>query len=237
MEYNIKLENIYEGPIALLYDLVVAGKMNIFDIPIGKITEQYIAYLNYLRSIDIEIGSDFIVMAATLMHIKSQMLIPEKVTDTNREREDPRRELIEKLLEYQKFKQAVPLLEEKRRTSAELFFKERKQGLLDFGEEHWIEISLYDLLNAFAGLVSFVEESSFIQIEPEPFTVAMKINFINKQLQNYDGVVFFGDLFSDSYTKLEIVVTFLALLELVKEGSVIIQQHSLFGDIRIVKVT
>jgi Uncharacterized conserved protein len=85
MEYNIKLENIYEGPIALLYDLVVAGKMNIFDIPIGKITEQYIAYLNYLRSIDIEIGSDFIVMAATLMHIKSQMLIPEKITDTNRE--------------------------------------------------------------------------------------------------------------------------------------------------------
>jgi segregation and condensation protein A len=235
MEYSVKLEHLYEGPIACLYELVKASKIDICDIPIGRITEQYLEYLRFLQSVDIEVGSEFILMAATLMHIKSEMLLPREVKPEGRDREDPRKELIEKLLEYQKFKEAVTALEEKSRARADLLFREKRQGLLEFDDEaNWADISIYDLLNAFSEIVSFVEDPVFVQTEPESVTEAMKINTITERIDR-DGKILFGELFSDRITRLEVIVTFLALLSLVKAGVVRIQQHLLFGDIRILK--
>jgi segregation and condensation protein A len=234
-DYNIQLGAIYEGPIALLYELIRASKIDIYDIPIHEITEQYLKYLNMLKSMDIEITSDFVLMAATLMYIKSRMLLPLSDADKDEDREDPRKELIEKLLEYQKFKSAAELLEDKETAQSDIIFKESKQFIFDYKDENnWVDISIYDLINAFSNIIDYIEQPMFSQMAAEELTVAMKINEILVKLETADKF-YFGELFSERVTRIEVVVTFLAILQLVKENTLRIQQHKMFGDIRIIK--
>ncbi len=260
MEYNVKLDQIYEGPanilyehiqkiegcqgnaengysvpIAVIYELIKAQKLDIYDIPISRITEQYLEYLKYLNGLDIEISAEFILMAATLMHIKSRMLLPLDETSDDKNRQDPRKELIEKLLEYQKFKEAAQCLEQCEITQGDIIFREKQQLLFDYkDEENWIDISIYDLINAIANISDAVQQPEFSQLIPESLTVELKKEEISKKLEDFDRF-YFADVFSDNVTKFEIVVTFLAILEMVKLGLVRIQQHKLFGDIRIIK--
>jgi segregation and condensation protein A len=260
VEYNVKLDKIYEGPanvlyehiknvdgcgaegecsvpIAVLYELIKAQKIDIYDIPISRITEQYLEYLKFLSIMDIEISAEFILMASTLMFIKSRMLLPLESVGEDGERQDPRRELIEKLLEYQKFKEAAQCLEESEIAQKDLIFREKQQYLFDYkDEENWIDISIYDLINAIAMIADAVNQPDFSQLAPESLTVAMKIEEITKRLEEFDRF-YFAEVFSDPVTKFEIVVTFLAILEMVKNNLICIQQHKLFGDIRIVKRT
>lgn len=262
MEYNVKLHEIYEGPanilyehiqriegcggegeegcsvpIAVIYELIKAQKLDIYDIPISRITEQYLEYLKYLANLDIEVSAEFILMAATLMQIKSRMLLPIDDTSEDKSRHDPRKELIEKLLEYQKFKEAAQCLEHCELAQGDLIFREKQQFLFDYkDEDNWIDISIYDLINAIANISDAVRQPEFSQIIPESLTVEMKKEEIIRRLDEFDRF-YFAEIFSDNVTRYEIVVTFLALLELVKMGNIRIQQHKLFGDIRIIKRT
>lgn len=235
MEYTVRIEKLFEGPIALLHELVKASKVDIYDIPISEITHQYLEYVRMLQNLDIDVTSDFIAMAATLLYIKSRMLMPQEESRDEDDREDPRKELIDKLLEYQKFKEAASGLEEKETAQGDLIFRENKQYIIDFGDENnWVDISIYDLINAFSEIVEYVEPPAFEQMMPENLTVAMKINELSDVLKK-EQKFFFGELFPENVNRFEVIVTFLAILELVKIGTVRIQQHRLFGDIRIIR--
>jgi segregation and condensation protein A len=171
-------------------------------------------------------------MAATLMYIKSKMLIP---TDPNIEEEifeDPRAELVEKLLEYQKFKNAAELLQKR---EDKIFFRPKSQLIMDFGDtENWIDVKLFDLINIFSKLIQNTKSDEFIYVIPEKVTVSMKIDEIKKMLEIKKEFMF-QNLFSENITLWEIVVTFIALLELVKQDFITVKQHKLFGDIKIFK--
>jgi segregation and condensation protein A len=236
VDYSIKLEKVYEGPIAVLYELVKAAKIDLYDIPIAEILEQYLGWLKVAsQSLNIDLSAEFILMAATLMHIKSQMLLPHDGRDDSGSREDPRRELIEKLLEYQKFKGAAQVLENRDVAHSDLIFREKKQYIFDYNDEaNWVDISIYDLLNAFSKIVEFIEEPRLGLPLTEEITVAMRINAIVERIRSEEKF-YFGELFSDRVTRIEVIVNFLAILELVKANRIRVQQHKLFGDIRIIR--
>lgn len=234
MEFKIKLQK-FEGPLDLLLYLIRKAKIDIYDIPICEITEQYLNYLGLMKKFDIEVASEFILMTATLIYIKSKMLLPTEAEMDEEFTEDPRKELVEQLLEYQKFRMTALKLEEKEIFQEDLFFRKPAQMMIDFkDEENWVEVTVFDLINAFSRIVEFADYSQFIQLIPEEITVNMKIEEIMKRIEiNYK--FYFTDLFLPSPPKYEIVVTFLAILELVKSKIIKIQQHQLFGDIRIIK--
>jgi len=237
MDYKVKIGKIYEGPIAYLYELIKASKIDIYDIPISEITEAYLKYISMLQKLDIEIASEFLVWAAKLLYIKSMFLLPQNKNshDDADLNDDPRTELIEKLLEYQKFREAAKVLEDKEVAQNDLIFREKKQLIFDYhDEDNWIDISIYDLINAFNNIIEYVEPPLFDQLVPEEVTSAMKIKEIMEKLKS-DEKFFFGELFPDKVTRYEIIATFQAILELVKAKKIRIQQHKLFGDIRIIR--
>lgn len=230
-EYKIKLE-IFEGPMALLMHLLEKNQLDIYDIPIAIVTEQYLAYLQALEEFNIDIASDFLVMAATLLQIKSRMLLPKlpKVVEAIDEEGDPRQELVDRLLEYRKFKEISTIME--------TMMRERDQLFTRLPQEFDIEIPLPtglkidDLLAAFAA----VWESSIDEYEVvarEEFSVQDKIYDIIHLLYKYQGTIEFSQAVIRRGTRSEVIVTFLALLELIKMQRVTIRQQETFGPIYI----
>ena len=150
MSYKIKLE-LFEGPLDLLLYLVKKDHLNICDIPVAQITDQYLRYMELMRLLDLNIAGEFLVMASTLIHIKSKMLLPpEPKENEQEEEEDPRSELIKKLLEYQKFKEAAGLLRQKELSRQNIFTRSQGPAIANSGEEVYFEASLFDLLSAFS---------------------------------------------------------------------------------------
>jgi len=230
--YTVKLEK-FEGPMDLLLYLINKSEIDIYDIPISEITEQYLQYISLMKKIDINISAEFIVMAATLMYIKSKFLIPTEVDIEDEYFEDPRRELVEQLLEYQKFKKAAEELEEKEETTGNIFFRPKTQMVMDFGDdENWIDVKLLDLINIFSKFMEQTSTDDFAYIIPGKITVEMKIEELKNLLENKSEVEF-NQLFSDKPEIWEIVITFLSILELIKQHIIIVKQHKLFGDIKI----
>lgn len=236
MTYKIKLE-IFEGPLDLLLYLVKKDHLNIYDIPISKVTEQYLEYLNLMQLLDLNIAGEFLVMAATLMQIKSKMLLPAQESQGEEaEEEDPREELVRRLLEYEKFKQLAEELRQKEVNQQEVFKRPKLDADKDLGfePETYFEASIFDLITAFTKALEEIPKELFYQVVKEEFTVEEKVHEILHLLLQVPSVRI-SELFSKAKNKLEIIVTFLAILELIRLKEIVGRQKQLFGEVEIIR--
>lgn len=234
MSYKVKLE-LFEGPLDLLLYLVKKDHLNIYDIPIAKVTEQYLGYLNLMQLMDLNIAGDFLVMAATLMQIKSKMLLPAEETPQE-EQEDPREELVKRLLEYEKFKEIAEALRQKEQGQQEVFKRPRPldRAEIPVETEVYFEASIFDLISAFSKALEEVPKQKFYEVVKDEFTVEEKVHDILHLLLTVPSVTV-REIFSRSKHKLEVIVTFLAVLELIRLKEVIAMQRELFGEIEIAR--
>ena len=221
----------FEGPLDLLLFLIRKAEINIYDIPIAAITEQYLEYLKYATRVDLENLTEFYLMAATLIWIKSRMLLPVEV-DLESELEDPRRELVEKLIEYQKYKKLSELISEKEEEAEWLLERKPSQIVLPFlDEEVWKSISVWDLFKTFYSIISSLSSEKTIDLYEE-VSINEKITLIHEYLESR-GQFLFTDLLTRSRSLLELICSFLAVLEMVKAKMIQVFQNRLFGDILI----
>jgi segregation and condensation protein A len=228
--FPIKIEG-FEGPLDLLLYLIRNEEIDIYDIPIAKITEQYLAFLAYTARIELENLTEFYLMAATLLYIKSRMLLPMEV-NLEEEFEDPRRELVEKLIEYQKYKKLSELIAEKERESEWLLERRVNQRLLPFQEDDlWQEIDLWDLVKSFSTIIASLNMERIIDLYEE-VSINEKITLIRELIEEKREFLF-TDLFSRGRGLLDVICAFFALLEMVKSKEIVVLQNKLFGDIRI----
>ncbi|MBU1078007.1 MAG: segregation/condensation protein A [Spirochaetes bacterium] len=229
-----KLEK-FEGPLDLLLYLIRKSEVDVYDIPIHEITEQYLQYISLMKKLDINLAAEFIIMAANLIYIKSKTLLPVQSDIEEEYFEDPRTELVQQLLEYQKFKNASLDMEDLKNTQSHIFFRPKNQIVFDFEDtENWVDINLFDLINIFNKLLSETGTEKNEYIMPETITVSMKIEEILLKL-DYESEIAFSALFDANHKLWELIVTFLAILELVKQKFIFVKQHKLFGDIKILK--
>jgi len=238
-DYKVKLE-VFEGPLDLLLYLIKKEEVDIYDIPIERITNQYMEYLTLMQMLNLEVAGEFLVMAATLMYIKSRMLLPvdQQVADSEEEDgADPRWELIRQLVEYKKFKDAALQLGRREEEQAKVF--PRRAGELDVpadAEAPLAEVSIFDLINAFKEVLKKASaRDDFREIIEERFTVSDKIEEILYTLRDRADLIF-QELFAQATSRAEIVVTFLALLELIRLKRLKVRQETAFGEIRVIKV-
>lgn len=226
--YRVKLE-IFEGPLDLLLYLIKKDEIEITDIPIAHITEHYLTYLALMKELDIAIAGDFLVMAATLIYIKSKMLLPPDPHTAGQEdlNEDPRAELVERLLEYQKYKAAANMLY----TRGQLEAASYTRGPLDT-DAHNPEVSatVFDLLRVFREILKRAEAEAEMEIQRDEVTMAEKVAQIRAAL-DINAEINVRDLFMLARSKRELIVTFLAFLELVKAAEISLVQQGLFGEI------
>lgn len=231
---KIKLE-VFEGPLDLLLYLIKKEEIDVYDIPIAKITEQYLEYLEFMKLLDLNIAGEFILMAATLMHIKSKMLLPPDPNEVKQEEEiDPRLELVQKLLEYKKFKEAAGQLFEMELRQKDVFGRSFAYDIKSEQEDAKpsFEASLFDLITAFNKILKDIPKDVFFEVIKDEFTVEGKMHDIFHLLVN-TPVVLFSDLFKDAKNKFEVVTTFLAILELIRLKEIVAIQKEAFAEIRI----
>lgn len=233
MSYKLKLE-FFEGPLDLLLYLVKKNHLNICDIPITEVTEQYLQYLELMRLLDLDIAGEFLVMASTLLHIKSKMLLPQDAAEVPEEEDDPRADLINQLLEYQKFKEAARQLRAMEDARREVFTRDSEAGNELASGEVYFEASLFDLITAFKKALQDVPKDVFYEVIKDEYTVEQKIHDILHFLLN-SRVISLMDLFSKARNKIEIVAYFLATLELIRLKEVTIRQKGLFGEIEVLR--
>lgn len=225
----------FDGPLDLLLQMVKSSEINIYDISISDITAKYLEYLRTLITIDPDNISEFVEMAATLVYIKSKMMMPVEVVYEEDE-EDPREKLIERLLEYQKYKIAAKQFEDADEDIVPIV--RRKDDLMLFNvsedkDSNWKDLSVLDLITAFAQVLNAKsKEEHRMQIGKMEYSVEDKINVIFARLETADRFNFF-EFIDSSMPKQEVICAFLALLELVKQGAISLRQHVIFGDIQI----
>ena len=245
MEINLKLEN-FTGPMSLLYHLIEKNKIDIYDIPIAEITDQYLAVIEKAENKDMDTMSGFLLMAATLIEIKSRMLLP-KHKENDEEEIDPRDELVAKLIEYKKFKIVTEEFREREEQASFFVFKEADPSIDIFKKQDEINLDVFldgvtfdDIYKAFCSVMNRRERKTdkiragFNSVERDLFTIEDKISYI-KDLLIVSPKVKFNDIFKKGARKSEIITTFLALLELIKVTSVSISQNGIFDDIIITK--
>lgn len=229
MPYNIKLP-VYEGPLDLLLHLIKKNKIDIYDIPIAVITSQYLDYLEAMKELNLEIAGEFLVMAATLLHIKSRMLLPVVQSETSEE-EDPRTELVHKLVEYQQFRELALKLDELDIYQSQLYFREplpeEKPGI---EVEYEFEVSLFDLISAFHKALKSTEAQAPYKVEVERIDIQQKMIELLEALETTPSLSFTA-LLKDITRKVELIALFLGILELVKLGQISLKQSEFCGEI------
>ena len=226
--YRVKLE-IFEGPLDLLLYLIKKDEIDIYDIPIARITEQYLAYLELMQELDISVAGDFLVMASTLIYIKSKTLLPPDPRLDGEEDlgDDPRAELVERLLEYQKFKSAAQMLYSRGEIESACYTR----GPLETDSSNpEVSTTLFDLLRVFREVLKRAEAEMEMEIARDEMTIAEKLAQIHAMLDEMERINV-RELFEMSRSKRELIITFLALLELVKEWKIYLIQTEPFGDI------
>jgi segregation and condensation protein A len=223
----------YEGPLDLLLDLIKKQEMNIHDIQISKITSQYLDYLHKLEELNIDISADFIYMAATLIYIKSKMLLPPDPLATAEEQAaDPRAELIQRLVEHEKFKNAAQLLYQKQQVEENVWSRPDKSLYNDEGTEGDLVVSLVDLVKVFQQVLERRKEIVRIDLKHETFTVAQMMTQLRAQiLASDDNTVRLIEFFEACPSRHAMIVAFLAVLEMVKMQAIALAQEKQFGEI------
>ena len=231
MSYQVKLE-VFEGPLDLLLHLIREHQLNILDIPIATITEEYLRYLALMQELDLDVAGEFLLMAATLIHIKSKMLLPpdEAAEGEGQEEGDPRAQLVDRLLEYKKFKEAAQTLGVLEAEQALL--QRRGAPAIELEVEGPLSVSVFELLRAFRDVLLRAEVSAPLEITPEELNVGQRIVILLDRLAAESPIEFTG-LFAGSSRRGEIIVTFLALLELLRRRLATARQAEPMGPIMI----
>lgn len=230
--FAVHLDN-FTGPLDLLLHLIKKNEVEITDIPIAEITSQYLAIIDTMQSLNLDVAGEFLLMAATLLHIKSRMLLPQVIEESLDEEaeEDPRAELVRRLLEYQKYKEAAGQLETLPQLNRDLFARSSPAPeVVEEGEEEFVTIGLYDLVQAFQQLLKERPTPLVHEVTTEQLSVAERINQILAALQGQQSLSF-SELFTPEGGRHEVIVTFLAMLELVKMRLLHLLQNQRFGTI------
>ncbi len=232
-QYQVQLEDVFEGPMDLLVHLIRKNELDIYDIPIALITEQYLQYLEWMQVLNIEFAGDFLLMASTLTQIKSRMLLPVHSDDEEEAEEDPRMELTRPLLEYLQMKSVADQLIERNLLGEKTFVRNpsRDEFITDSDDE-FIKIGLFELIDAFQKMLERIPDDHRVEMSADEISVKDKISQIVDALEQ-KGSLTFTELFSPSPDKREIVITFLAILEMVKLTLIRIVQNLHTGIIRI----
>ena len=237
MTYKVKLE-IFEGPLDLLLFLIKKDEINIHDIPMAQVTEQYLQYMELMNMLDLNIAGEFLVMAATLMQIKSKLLLPrDEIDQTGTEEEDPRQELVRKLIEYKRFKEAASKLQVMEDESKDSFTRPSPEVVADEFEsdaDKYFEANIFDLISAFKKILKDIPKEAFYEVIKDEVSVSEKIHHILHLLVDKPVISFFS-LFKLAKSKLEIVAIFLATLELIRMKEIIVRQDKHFLDIIILR--
>lgn len=230
--YRVSLTDIFEGPMDLLVHLIRKNEISITDLPVALVTEQYLQYLEWLEAMNVEYAAEFVVMASTLAQIKSRMLLPLHAEE-GEEDDDPRQEIVRPLLEYLKLKSAAAQLSERPLLGEDTFTRGVKPGdLAPPGDDEVIKIGLFELIDAFQKILAGLPDEARIEFTTDTVSVQERISQIADQLEVKGSLTFF-ELFSDQPHRSEIIVTFLATLEMVKLSLIRIVQHVNSGIIRI----
>ena len=230
MAYKVELE-AYEGPMDLLLFLVRKHDIDIFDIPVAKITSQFLEYIQFMRMLDLDVAGDFLSLASTLVRIKARMLLPkESEEEEDGDEDDPRAQLARSLLEYQEYKKLADNLYEKQEDQRNIFYRNLGLDPDDEKEHEILDVSLFDLLAAFKEAMEAAPDEIFHQVEREEISLSERIEFVRQYLTDRKKVTFF-DMFPKGTHKGTLVVTFMAMLELIKQQFLRIGQSGSFGEI------
>lgn len=235
MSYRLRLD-LFEGPLDLLLYLIKKDDIDITNIPIAQVTDQYLQYIDMMKILDLDIVGDFLVMAATLMQIKSRMLLPPDPNAEEKEEEDPRDELVRRLMEYKKFKEIAELLHDKETRRKDLFSRHPDEAweeqIREESKEVYFEASLFDLISALTEALKKTPEEVLHEIVREEYTVEQKIHDILHVLIERPSLSLHA-LFTRAKTKAEVIVTFLAVLELIRLKEIKAFQKEHFSDIEV----
>ncbi len=234
-DYPVRLEN-FEGPLDLLLHLIKKNEVNIYDIPIALITAQYLEYIELMQELNLDVAGEFLVMAATLIHIKSRMLLPRPDPTQEDPEEDPREALVRRLLEHQRYKAAAELLHERETVRSAQWMRPDDRVALLAGEEYEpeLEIDLFSLLTAFQAVIERARHRPTVPIPPHEISIEARIEQLLARLSETEACGF-EDVFDDASDRASLIVTFLALLEMIRLKLVRVFQTGAFGPIRIYK--
>lgn len=235
--YSVKLDG-FEGPLDLLLQLIQNEEMNIHDIQIAEITDRYLEYITLMEHLDLDVASEFMVMAATLLHLKSQSILPQIVTESEHSI-GTQEQLVQQLLEYKRYKEAAQVLDKYAERRTTIYNRSEKlHNDLSGKRAYEIKATLFDLLTAFKNINdrnSQLElDDEYETVEGETLTVEDRISFIERELENSDQLLF-EELFPLNSSKIDLIVTFLAVLELIRIGTIVTVQTGLFESIYLVK--
>ncbi len=236
--FAVAVLDVYEGPLDLLLDLIRKQDIDIYDIPIAKITAQYLAYVEKIRELDVNVAAEFIYMAAVLIHIKSKMLLPRDPRAGKDEADDPRTELVNRLLEHEKFKSAAQMLLQKQQIEdAVLSNPSLKEFMEADGSEPEIAADVIDLVKTFQQVLERVRTRPVLNVDEETVTVGQMIDYLRRRLSLEDRPIRLKQLLMRIPSRQALVCMFLALLELVRLQAIQVRQEKLFGEIAVRKHT
>jgi segregation and condensation protein A len=234
--FSVSVGLVYDGPLDLLLDLIRRQDIDIYDIPIAKITAQFLAYVNQLKASDVDVAGEFIYTASLLIHIKSKMLLPRAGSGPEEAAEDPRRELVERLLEHERFKNAAQMLQQKQMLEAATWSNPGIREFKDDAEaEPEIAADTVDLVRIFRDILERARNRPVLDVEEDSVTVGQMIRFLGRRLAMEDKPVSLSRLLSHTRSERALIATFLALLELVRLQAILLRQDREFSDIFIKK--
>jgi segregation and condensation protein A len=234
--FSVAVSSVYEGPLDLLLDLVRKQDIDIYDIPIAKITAQYLAYVEKLRELDVNVAAEFIYMAAVLIHIKSKMLLPRDPAAASEEQEDPRAELVNRLIEHEKFKSAAQMLMQKQQIEEAVRSNPAIREFIDAeGTEPELAADVIDLVKTFQQILERARTRPMIQVDEETVTVSQMIEYLRRRLTLEDRPLRLKEFLRNVQSRQALVCMFLAMLELVRLQAIQLRQDRLFGEILVRK--
>lgn len=234
--FAVAVLDVYEGPLDLLLDLIRKQDIDIYDIPIAKITAQYLAYVEKIRELDVNIAADFIYMAAVLIHIKSKMLLPRDPMAPAEEQEDPRGELVNRLLEHEKFKSAAQMLLQKQQIEDAVLTNPALKDFMEAeGAEPELAADVIDLVKTFQQVLERVRTRPVLNVDEETVTVGQMIDYLHRRLSLEERPIRLKQLLMRIPSRQALVCMFLALLELVRLQAIQVRQEKLFGEIAVRK--
>jgi segregation and condensation protein A len=234
--FSVSVSQIYDGPLDLLLDLIRKQDIDIYDIPIASITAQYLGYVENLKQLDVNVAAEFIYMASLLIHIKSKMLLPRDPDAPADQQEDPREELVQRLLEHEKFKNAAQMLMQKQQIEEAVVSNPSLKEFRDAeGTEPELAADVVDLVRTFQQILDRAKSRPVLQVDEETVTVGQMIEFFRRRLLMEDRPLRLKRLLQHIQTRNALISSFLALLELVRLQAILLRQDSVFGDILIKK--